>query len=251
MRNRNLIPFRNKLKEGNVLGVFSKTTDSAFVEVMGLAGMDFVILDMEHGPIGFETLQRHITSAELSGMAAIVRVPSYNSEAIGKSFDLGAAGIQVPSVSTREQAEEVIKAAKFFPKGERGVCRFVRAAGFTSVQRNEYFAQANENLVILQLEGAAGMANFESIIEVEGIDIIFIGPYDLSQSLGVPGEIEHPKVVDAIRNLTVKAKERNVVLGTFCDSKKQRDFWRSLGMKYIAYSVDVGIFMEAVKDIRN
>ena len=239
--------FRSSLTERAVLGCFSKTTDSAFVEAMGHAGLAFVILDMEHGHIGFETLREHIFASERSGIVPIVRVPHYESEAIGKALDLGAYGIQVPSIGSQAEAAAVISRAKFHPLGSRGVCRFVRAADYGTLDRDLYFTGANENLVILQIEGTEGLANFDEIVDVEGVDVIFIGPYDLSRSLGVPGDIENPLVVGEIEKLVAKASDRGVVLGTFCDTIEQLAHWKRLGITYLAYSVDINIFIQGIE----
>ena len=242
--------FKAKLAHQNVLGCFSKTTDSSIVEAMGFAGMDFVILDMEHGPITSETLKHHLMAVSCTDMLGIVRVPGHDSEMIGNALDLGAHGIQVPSVNCAAHAAEAIRRAKFYPMGQRGVCRFVRGAQYSHLERHTYFESANDALVILQLEGQ-GLDNFENIVALDGVDIIFLGPYDLSQALGVPGEIEHPKVLGALTELTEKAKDRGVVLGTFCDTPKQLEHWKSTGIRYLSYSVDLAIFMDALKRLRN
>lgn len=241
--------FRNRLQNGHAVGVFSKTTDSSFIEAMGFAGIGFVILDMEHGPIGLETLQRHICAAENSGVVPIVRVPGSRSDLVGKVLDVGAAGIQVPSVSSKEQVLEVLDKCKFFPKGHRGVCRNVRAADFSAMPRDQYFSSSNETLVVIQLEGKEGLDNFDSIISCEGIDVIFIGPYDLSQSLGIPGQVDHPMIKDAISDIVKKAAEKGIIIGTYCDTPQQFSFYKELGIKYLSYSVDIAIFVDALKKI--
>lgn len=241
--------FKKKVAEKSVWGCFSKTTDSSFVEAMAIAGADFVILDMEHGPITTETLKTHIMALKATQTLAIVRVEGATSETIGKALDLGADGVQVPSVSNAEEAQKAIIRAKFFPEGQRGVCRFVRAADYSDKERATYFSEANQNLMIIQLEGKEGLANFEEIVSLQGIDIIFIGPYDLSQSLGVPGQIEHPIVTSKIEEMIDLAKRNNVTLGTFCDTPTQLNKWNDLGISYLAYSVDVGIFKDAIQQI--
>ncbi len=243
--------FREKIENEPVIGCFSKTTDSSLVEVMGSAKMDFVILDMEHGPITTETLKHHLMALQNSGTLGIVRVESEKSHMIGKALDLGAHGIQIPSVNDPEQARAAIKEAKFHPDGMRGVCRFVRAAEYSYTERGTYFKAANEALIILQLEGKKGLESFEEIIKVDGIDIIFVGPYDLSQSLGVPGEVEHPLVMKAIEDLNNKAAEKGIVLGTFCDTPEQLILRKNQGMKYLAYSVDLALFGDKLTSIKN
>ncbi|MDR1897522.1 MAG: aldolase [Prevotellaceae bacterium] len=242
--------FKDKLKKGEaVYGPFMKTTDASFVECAGYSGFDFVILDMEHGPVGFSGLQNLIRGAAVSGVLPIVRTYDSSETAISKALDLGAGGIQVPQIQSVEEAKEVIKAAKYFPKGERGVCRFVRAAKYSSTPRNEYFEAANEALVILQVEGKQVLNKLDGILAVKGLDILFIGPYDLSQSLGVPGQVSHPAVIEAITNITEQAKQAGVVTGVFCDTFESAALWRGAGIQYLSYSVDVGIYTEACTNI--
>jgi 4-hydroxy-2-oxoheptanedioate aldolase len=248
--------FKNKLKEGKtVFGPFMKSTDPAFIEVAGYSGFDFVIIDMEHGPASFSELQNLIRAAVLAKVIPIVRTSGANEESISKPLDLGAMGVQIPQVASHEMAKECIRAARFFPKGERGVCRFVRAANYSSLSREEYFRKANEMLIIIQLEGKEAIKEIDSILKVEGIDIVFIGPYDLSQSLGVPGQIDHPLVINAMNEIVKRALSRGIVVGTFTDTIQAAAMWKKAGVQYISYSVDVGIFTNActqlVKDLKD
>lgn len=238
--------FKERLAKGEaVYGPFMKATDAAFVECSGYAGFDFVILDMEHGPVGFSDLQHLVRAAEISGIISVVRIYDSSEMAIGKALDLGAKGIQVPQVRSASEAREVVKAARFFPDGERGVCRFVRAARYSATPRDEYFRRANRSLVILQVEGTQAIDELDEILWVEGFDILFVGPYDLSQSLGVPGQVSHPSVIEAIENIAGKARVAGVVLGVFCDTPESAALWRKAGIQYLSYSVDVGIYTEA------
>lgn len=240
--------FREKMKRGAVLGIFMKTCDPGFVETAGYGGMDFVILDMEHGPISVEHMQENIRAAQVAGVVPIVRVSSR--EEISKVLDIGAAGVQIPQVSTAEEARAAVREAKFFPNGERGVCRFVRAAHYSAMDRAEYFPEANKALVIVQLEGQEAIRNMDAIMEVEGIDILFIGPYDLSQSLGVPGETMHPSVISQMEEIVAKAKAKGILVGTFTDDRETLELWSKAGVQYLSYSVDMGIFCEACRKVR-
>ena len=242
--------FKAKITDGqSVIGPFMKTGDPAFVEAAGYAGFDFVILDREHGPVSIETMQNNVRAAMVAGALPIIRVPDSSESSIGKALDIGALGIQVPHVTNAKQAEAVIRKAKFYPEGERGVCRFVRAAQYSALERNEYFRQANQTLIILQLEGIEALENIDEIIRVPGIDILFVGPYDLSQSLGLPGQTSHPKVVEQMQFLVDKARQNNIVVGTFVDSPGDVQKWKQAGVQYISYAVDVGIFVEACRQI--
>jgi 4-hydroxy-2-oxoheptanedioate aldolase len=242
--------FKKKINAGEtVYGPFMKTGDPAFVEIAGYAGFDFVILDMEHGPASFENLQNLIRGAIIAGTVPIVRTSDSSENSISRALDLGASGIQVPQIQTAEEARSCVTAAKFFPSGMRGVCRFVRAAEYSSLPREEYFTNANKSLVILQLEGKKAIENLDEILDVEGIDIIFIGPYDLSQSLGYPGQVSHPEVIKAVKRIVDNAREKNVVVGTFTDTMESAKMWKEAGVQYISYSVDVGIFTDACADV--
>ena len=240
--------FKQKLARGSaVYGPFMKSLDASFMEITGYAGFDFAILDMEHGPAGFAEMQNLIRGATFGGLASFVRTSDSSESAISRALDLGACGVQVPQIQSAEEARAVIRAAKFHPAGERGVCRFVRAAKYSSMPRNTYFAQANEALVILQVEGQKGLDELDDILSVEGFDILFIGPYDLSQSLGMPGEIAHPKVIAAISDITERARKVGVVTGVFADTFEAVKRWKAAGIQYISYSTDVGIYTDACK----
>lgn len=242
---------RSRLNEESCLGIFSKTTDSAFVEAAGLAGLDFIILDMEHGPAGWDTIQHHVRSACITGVAPIVRVPGLDAHSIGAAFDAGAEGVQVPNISSGEQAAAVVAAARFHPLGGRGVCRFVRAAGYGSVAKETYFPRENEKLLVLQVEGLEGVRNLNEILAVEGFDVLFVGPYDLSQSVGRPGEVEAPEVRSLIEDIAKEANARGKTWGLFCDTPEALARYKSLGVPYLSYSVDVSLFREALQGLRS
>ena len=238
---------REKLRGGKPLvGVFSKTCDPAMIEILGRAGFHYVILDCEHGPSNPMALQNLIRAAEVAGIAPIVRVASIDEE-ISRALDVGAVGVEIPKVETAEDARRAIQAAKFYPGGERGVCRFVRAAGYSSTPKERYFQEANENFVVLQLEGTEAVSHIDSILEVPGTDVIFVGPYDLSQSLGLTGQVTHPLVEEKMKEIILKCREKGVAAGTFCDTVENAHRWMAAGVHYIAFSVDVGIFYEACR----
>ena len=241
--------FRAKLGDGPVLGPFSKTEDPAMIEAMGYAGFDFLIIDLEHGPNTVRSLQNLVRAAQLSGILPIVRVKEDLPNVIGEVLDIGAGGVQVPKITTADEARMVIQTAKFAPLGMRGVCRYVRAAEYSAKDRFEYFQEANEALVILQLEGHKALENAEDIIRVPGIDIIFVGPYDLAQSLGVMGQTDHPDVAAKVRKIAALCAEKGIAVGTFVETPPAAVKWSGLGVRYISYKVDTGIMLDASRQI--
>jgi 4-hydroxy-2-oxoheptanedioate aldolase len=231
------------------IGIFMKTKDPAFVEAAGWAGLDFVILDMEHGPVGFETLENLIRAAECSGISAIVRLPDFREELVGQVLDLGAKGAQVPKIQTADEARKVVVASRFGIGGERGVCRFVRAAKYSRMPREEYLRTTAHGRIIIHLEGVEAINNLDEIAAVEGIDVLFIGPYDLSNSLGIPGQVDHPSVIDLMSEAVQRAKSFGKTVGTFADTPEALKRWADAGVGYIAYSTDVGLFSDTCADL--
>ncbi len=134
--------------------------------------------------------------------------------------------------------------------GDRGVCRYVRAAAYSSMDRHDHFRMANERTItIAHLEGVEAVRNLNEIMSVDGLDILFIGPYDLSQSVGVPGEVTHPSVLKQMEEVIAAAKAAGKLVGTFADDVSAAKRWMDAGVMYIAISVDVGIFYDACRDI--
>jgi len=232
-----------------LFGVFAKTDDPFFIEIIGKAGFDFVILDSEHGPNSPRDLYPLILASQASALEPVVRVGALSEVEISRALDLGVAGIQVPQLTSADDAGKAANWSRFWPDGSRGVCRFVRAADFSLRARSEYFADANTVTVIGMVEGVAGVRNLDEILQVKGIDVLFIGPYDLSQALGLVGDVENPRVLKEIEAIVAKCKAHDRVVGTFVDNLATAKRYKDLGVQYLAYSVDVGIFADACRKI--
>jgi 4-hydroxy-2-oxoheptanedioate aldolase len=243
--------FRQKLQNDFVLGPFCKTSDAAFIEIAGYSGFDFVIIDLEHGPNSVETAQNLIRAAQVAGVFPIVRVKENNNSVIGEVLDIGTGGIQIPQITSAEDVRNIIRVSKFSPYGMRGLCRFVRAADYSAVNRFEYIKNANDALIVLQLESINVINEIDRILNIQGFDIIFIGPYDLSQSLGIPGQINNPKVIEKMTEIVEICKQYGIYTGTFADTIENAERWKKAGVKFISYNVDVGIFHEACSSIVN
>jgi len=248
---------KNNLKEAleegkNVFGPFMKFADPATVEIMGFAGFDFVIIDAEHGPISMQSAQNMIRAAETVNITPVIRVANNDEALILRALDIGAQGIEIPQINNKLQAIKAVRSVKYAPQGERGVCRYVRAANYSSMDKFEYFKSANnETMIIAHIEGVEGINNLDEILSVPGIDVIFIGPYDLSQSLGIPGEVNNPLVTERMKEVVLKCKQNKIDVGTFADDIKTAKSWVSLGAQYISFSVDVAILYNISKTIVN
>jgi 4-hydroxy-2-oxoheptanedioate aldolase len=220
-----------------------------FIEAMGYSGFDFVIIDLEHGPNTILNAQNLIRAAEAAGYLPIIRCKEDVQSIISEALDIGAGGVLVPKISDATKAKEVIDTARFSPQGMRGVCRYVRAARYSSMEKQEYFKNANQAVLILGIEGVDALKNLESILAVPGFDAIFIGPYDLSQSIGVTGEIDHPGVTDKMMEIIQQCQAKGKMVGTFVETVENAQKWRDLGVKFLAYSVDVGIFTDSCRSV--
>lgn len=242
---------RLRLRRGEVVfGPFMKLASPQIVEIAGYAGFDFVILDTEHGPLSFETVENLVRAAQGVGIAPLVRVYENSPSLISRSLDVGAQGVLVPRISSKEEATGLARAARFAPEGERGVCCYVRAARFSDTDEHTYFDNANRNTVVIaMIEGKEGIVNLDEIISVPGLDVIFIGPYDLSQSLGMPGQVTSPEVTSEMQRVVQKARAAGLAVGTFVDNVEGARRWVGFGAQFIAFSVDVGIVYPAMRNV--
>jgi 4-hydroxy-2-oxoheptanedioate aldolase len=187
-------------------------------------------------------------AANAAGVPAIVRVAACEPSAIQHALDAGAAGVQIPQIASVEAARAAVAASRFHPWGARGFNPFVRAADFSASTTTEFFARANEEVaLILQIESAAGVEAVDGILDLAGIDTLFIGPYDLSQSLGIPGQTSHAKVFAAAERIVRSAEARNVAVGVFTNSEQEGQRWLDIGVRYLCLSVDTVFLLNAMR----
>ena len=241
---------KERLKNGEiVLGTWNSIPSASLVNVIGTSGIDFVVIDAEHGPISMETAENLVRAADQSGISPIVRVPANDSHLILRALDIGAYGIQVPHISTKTEAVLAVKYSKYHPQGERGFSPFTRAGSY-GIELEEYANRANENtLVVLNVEGLEGLRNLKQIAGVPNIDVIFIGPFDLSQSMGKPGKIENPEVIKSIRHSVGIVKSKGLACGSFAHNSQYLDILISCGVQYITYMVDSAMILQAYRDL--
>ena len=242
-----LSPLRTRLKSGApLLAPFSIIPSVEVVELVGLAGFDGIILDLEHGAHGSEALGPLILAAMARGLYPLVRVRSSEPTEIAAALDAGAAGVIVPQIGSFAEAERAVKAARFAPEGNRGANPFVRGAGYSG--RAEWFAEANRDIaVLLMVEGAGGVAALPEILTLPTLDGIFLGPMDLSHALGVPGEMGHPTVVAAIEGVIDACTAAGVTTGIFAGTPEAARRWIARGVTLVGAGVDTAYFMRALQ----
>ena len=215
----------------------------------GRAGFDWLLLDREHGAGHEETLLHQLQAIDTTPACPIVRVAWNDATRIKLALDLGASGIMVPYVNTAEEARQAVAAMRYHPQGTRGVARFTRAAGF-SMEFDTYFAEANESLLtIVQIETVEAVLHAEEIAQVEGVDVLFVGPLDLSVNLGIPQQLSHPDFRQAIRRVISAAKRAGKAAGTLLANADQIAPAIADGYTFIAVGSDGGLVANGLKNL--
>jgi len=227
-----------------LLGMFVGLPAPALVEMSAHVGFDFVIIDNEHGPAGFETTEHMLRAARSSGILPVVRTLETD---ILRVLDLGASGIQIPAVNTAEQARRIVAAAKYPPTGTRGAAFSTRAAGYGFFGGEPHVKASNEGIaVIVMAETRQAIDNLDAILAVPGVDVVFFGPNDLSFSLGYPGQMQHPEVVAVIEHGVRRTVAAGVAPGVLVANAEQFQQWAKLGVRYLPMVI-TGLLGSAMK----
>lgn len=248
-----------KLKRGEpVFGTFAFMASPDIVEIMGYAGFDYVIIDLEHSPKNWSDVANMIRAAEVRGMAALIRIRENSEKSILEVLELGAAGIVVPFVQSADDVRKAVKATNYAPKGERGTCTLTRAARYGGL-RSEFLAHClrqNDDLVIVgQIEDRAGVDHVDMIVSCDpGLDALIVGRSDLASSLGEPGQVEAPAVLAATERVVEAAQRKGVAAGIGIYSPAEAGRWLDAGCSLFFYSADTALLLNAAasatKDFR-
>lgn len=229
-----------KLARGEAtVGSWTMIGHPAVAEILAQAGFDWVVLDVEHGSMDWPRVLPQVQAVQGQSCAAICRVPINSPEHFKWALDLGTEGVMVPWVRTADDAKAAVAAAKYPPEGIRGV-GVCRAHGY-GARFGPYVETANdETLVILQIEHIDAVNNIEEICTVPGIDVVFIGPYDLSGSMGLMGQIHHPDVEDAVSRVFEAARRAGIAPGLLIAEPEPDEIARRIdaGFKFIAVGLD-------------
>ena len=235
--------------DARLVATFSMIDSPAIVELLASAGFDAVVLDTEHGPIGPESLNVLIPAARAAGIAPLVRVRTNDPSLIGAALDVGAAAVVVPQIDSGAAAAAAVAAARFGPAGSRGANPYVRAAGYHGDAG--WFARANaETAVLLMVEGTGGMAALPDILATPGLDGIFIGPFDLSQAMGLPGQVDHPDVLARITAIVSEAGTHGVATAIFAPTPALARRWFELGVRLVALGFDTALALDGFRAAR-
>jgi 2-dehydro-3-deoxyglucarate aldolase len=247
---------KDTLRRGGIsVGSWMSLGHESIAEIMAAAGFDWLAIDLEHSVIDIGKLHSLILAIESNGCVPLVRLTSNSPDIAKRVMDAGAYGAIVPMVNSADDALRAVRSIKYPPHGSRGV-GLARAHSY-GPGFGDYVKIANDqSILIVQIEHMEGVNNIEEILSVEGIDGLIIGPYDLSGSLGLPGELNHPKMEEAKKRILDTAREKNIAAGIHIVYPSIDDLKRCLkeGYRFIAFGADIlflGEFCRAsVADIR-
>jgi 2-keto-3-deoxy-L-rhamnonate aldolase RhmA len=247
-----MIPLRKKLRDGEV--VLGQMVLELFTPGIGpmlaACGLEFVIYDMEHGPCDIGLLAEMVSSCRGSEIVPMARVPDLHFQPLSRVLDMGLRGVMVPRVETREQAEEIVAQLKYAPVGRRGVALGI-AHDLYQAGGAEFFAQANESIaVILLLETVKAFENLEEIVSVPGVDIAWMGHYDLTVSMGIPAQFDHPRFLEAMDALVASCRRHNVAPGFLPATPESAEYWIRKGFRALSLGSDIGVFLNGVRKFR-
>lgn len=228
------------LKEGKtVVGTFVKITDPCTVELITNAGFDFIVIDNEHTVMSKETMVNLIRTADATGIVPTVRVRENSRAEILQALDAGSYGIMVPETSTPEEVRLVVERTKYAPEGNRGYSASQRSANYSSMNPAEYARLSNDNtMVVVYCETAKALDNLDAMLAVDGVDVMFIGPFDLTQALGVIGEPNHPKVLAAIDTIVKKTRAAGKAAGIIAADADKAKKLIYQGFQYVVLGSD-------------
>lgn len=232
-----------------LIGTWCVLPSPEVVNVLCKSGLDFVLVDFEHSPVGYETAQKMIMSAHAENKFAIARVAQLNEVEILKSLDIAANGIIIPHIETLKDVEKANSFIKYYPKGNRGYSPYTRAGGYCV--KDDYILNANSNILFgIIIENQKGIDNLDEILSNKDLDLIYLGAYDISIAMGLAGQINHPEVVKVLDNCVEKIVKAGKIAG--CMYHKQDDFNRltAQGVNFLVYKVDTMIINDGLKQVR-
>ena len=244
-----------KFREGRPsLGTFTVLNNPLAVESLRYTGLDYVIVDTEHSPVGIESAAAQIAAAQGAGLTALARANEISRTAVLRLLDVGAQGVVVPCVETVDEVRELIQYAKFAPLGNRGFCP-TRDGGWgfdaESLQGTEaYFARCNrETLLLPQCETRGCLEHIDEITAMEGVDGIFVGPFDLSIALGIPMQFDAPAMKEAMARILDACHRNHKMAFIFCGDAEAARQWAAEGYDSVTTGLDALMLMDAYRDM--
>ena len=232
-------------ENGDVFGTWCMLPSDFTIDAICKSGIDFIVIDMEHGAMNWETAERMVRAAECNNTIPIIRTTLDTEDIILHALETNVKSILVPHVSTKKQAEKIANASKYNPKGNRGLSPYTRCHNYDHNNlENSLNKVNNETFIGILVEGEFGLSNLEEICTVDGIDLIYLGIYDIAQSLNLSGDISNPKCLKALSESLKIIHKKGKLAGTFTRSIKDAKEFKKLGFEFIAYLADSNALLQ-------
>ena len=244
---------KEKVQAGKpAFGVVCRTLSPVVVELIGLTGFDFVWIDMEHATADFGKVENLCRAADVTEITTLVRVPDRSPSHVLRVLEAGAGIVNVPQVEDAEQAAAVVRAAKYSPIGERGYSSSSRGTIYgVAGTAQELFAEANERtMTMVQIESVRGVENAAEICGVAGLDIVFVGMGDLSQSMGCTGQFSDPRLLEKVHHVLSVIKDSGKIAAMHTESVEGANRWLARGVKILCCAVDLSVMSRGLDRVR-
>ncbi len=231
---------------GTMVTVFE---NPEIAKILKVCGFDFFIVDSEHGNFDYSDIAKLFAVAREAGIPPMARIPEVRREIVLKYMEMGAQGLLLPNTETVAQAKALVNYSKYYPMGNRGVSLLRAHTGFEKIDNAaEYMRKANEETILMvQIESPTAVENINNLLDVEGIDAAFVGPNDLSQSMGIMGQMDNPQFITAVDKVIDAAKRRGKFSGIHMMSVEALQPWVAKGMTLNFWANDVVMLMNAAK----
>lgn len=243
---------KKRVRNGETLiGCWLNLGSSVTAEIVGNAGFDWVLIDLEHGTGTDKDVLHQLQALEHTPAGAVVRVESYERQRFHRILDLGAEGIMCPRINSPEEAQRAAGAMRYPPEGVRGVAQMVRATNF-GANSKDYLAGSKDTLVgIVQVESEPILGCLDEVAAIDGIDLLFVGPSDLSMALGIFGQRDHPRFIDALKATAAAAKKAGKTAGVLMHGPEEFEKYHDLGFRFIACGADATFVASGARNMAN
>jgi 4-hydroxy-2-oxoheptanedioate aldolase len=239
---------KQRLLNGETLnGCWLNLGSAVTAEIVGLSGFDWVLIDLEHGAGSESTTLSQIQALDNTPAGVIVRAESTEPQRIHRVLDMGAEGVMCPKVRNAEEALKVVKGLHYPPFGNRGVAKMVRATQFAQ-NFNDYYQKSRDQILgVVQIETIEVLSHLDEVAAIEGVDVLFIGPADLSMELGIFGQFDHPTFVEALNKIVAAAKKANKAVGILFFNPDDYQRYHDLGIRFLACGADATFVAEGAR----
>jgi len=245
-------PLKAKLKQGQpVIGIWSIIPSPIIAEIIGLAGMDFQILDMEHGVYDLSTIENSVRASQAVGCSALVRVAGSSLFSIQSCLDIGVSGIIVPQIANYEAAVTAVKHMKYYPAGNRGFNPFTRAGNYGMGSLEDSKLNNDYGLASIIIENIEAYNQLDQILTIPNLDIVYLGVYDMSVALGCQGDMNNPSLHEFVSTSVYKITQMGKVAGLMVKSKNEMEKYLDMGARFLVYAVDTLVIHNKMAEIVN